>query len=282
MEDLFNVILGRILYSPGGATVCIVSIIARLSGFLRHIPFLGSTIKNNTIKNGVIFSLAIMIFIKSFTPQEIQSMRSIANLMLIFIAIKEFAIGYIIGYILGMPFYIAQTAGAFIDVAKGSSSLTPGAGLMQTQASMTGVIFVNVLIVHTLLYPEIFIDFMGVIFNSFDAIPYNKINILLELSYIQITDVVHGFSLALLWSARLSAPIMTLSLCSDLSLSLINRLMPQAQITFLSVPIKSLVSLLIIMIAWSRFFNEMHKATFLFIDYCNGVLFNGIMSITQQ
>lgn len=264
MDPLFYT-FGAMINNIGGVIICFVAIIFRLIGFARHLPFLGFALKNNTARNSIIFCLTISIFPHIYSPEyQSYSLEDIIALKFLFLSIQEFLIGYIIGFIVSFPFYVFQTAGAIIDAAKGSSSIVTGSNLVQGQSSITSTVFLNILTVHVLIFPDFTLEIFKVIVQSFIGVPYFS-NVFASIfssdPIMFFTQINKIFSDGMILASRLSAPILTLSLCSDLSLSLVNRLMPQAQITFLSVPIKSTVSLLFIGISWLSFFDEIH-ATF--------------------
>ena len=58
-------------------------------------------------------------------------------------------------------------------------------------------------------------------------------------------------------STQLAAPALIMILMTDFFLGIANRLAPQVQITFLGMPLKSLLALTIVFFGWTLFNEEM-------------------------
>ncbi|MCK5787861.1 MAG: flagellar biosynthetic protein FliR [Chlamydiia bacterium] len=270
MDDYLDSVLLIITSNPGGSIFCFASILARMVGFSRHVPFFGSSIKNSIVRNGLSFCMCALAFplaIKQstqvYTLSEISVFSYILNMSF------QFMIGYILGYIISVPFFIAQTTGLLMDSARGSNSVTAAAGLMSTQTTVTGIILTNILIIHILLDKNLALPLYSVLINSFKIISYEEdISKFFESGYFidNLINITQIFNQGILFATKFSAPVLTISLCSDLSWSLLNRLMPQTQITFLSVPLKQCLSLLVLYPVWLRYFSDMHALLSYYID----------------
>ena len=75
-------------------------------------------------------------------------------------------------------------------------------------------------------------------------------------------------------SIQLSAPALLTILMTDFFLGIANRLAPQVQITFLGMPLKSLLALVIIWAGWQLFAQELAMQGHLWLDEVNNLITN--------
>lgn len=71
---------------------------------------------------------------------------------------------------------------------------------------------------------------------------------------------------------RLASPALLTILMTDVFLGIANRLAPQVQITFLGMPLKSLLALTIIFFGWQLFTEELSHEIYYWLSYVNNTL----------
>jgi len=184
---------------------------------------------------------------------------------------KELIIGFALGFLLALPFYIAQTAGNLIDFMRGASSLMVTDPFMQSQNSPISLVYNYTLIV-------IFYNLGGMTFvmdgllNSFETLPidgviapalFNQNNSFWVLAFGALNNVV-----AL--GIQFCAPSIMAILMTELFLGIANRLAPQVQISFLGMALKSLIGVAFLALSWTLIVNNLgdHMASVLmkFLD----------------
>lgn len=186
---------------------------------------------------------------------------------------KEVFVGYLLGFFISIPFQIVQSAGIMIDHQRGGASLMVNDPTIQNQSSPLGTFF-NFVLIFIFFYidgPFLFID---VLVSSYDVIPPDamlnhrffaedspfwdrEISILNEVMTIAI---------------RLASPALIAILMTDVFLGIANRLAPQVQITFLGLPLKSLLGLGVLAIGWKTFAQELSRQGFYWIQEIRDLL----------
>ncbi len=240
-------------------------------------PFLGAKIIPNTARMALILSLAVV-----FLPNIIyySGEQKITEAAFLIFAIKELFIGFILGYLSALPFYIAQSAGVYIDYMRGSSSLVAQNILLQAQSSPIGTIFNYYLILafYTLNGHILFFD---TILTSFEVFP---VNAYINLAFFDfsnyfwqtiLTTPEYVFNLSL----QLAAPAILAVLMAEAFLGIANRLAPQVQIAFLGMSLKSLLGLAVMWAAWNVIVKEMGVSAIEWVRTINKILMN--TSFTQ-
>lgn len=80
-------------------------------------------------------------------------------------------------------------------------------------------------------------------------------------------DIMLILGKVMIVSTQLAAPALIIALMTDFFLGIANRLAPQVQITFLGMPLKSLLALAIIFFGWRLFINQMVTETYTWLAF---------------
>lgn len=226
-----------------------------LLGFMRFAPicavapFLGAKLVPIMGRVGLALSLTLVslptILLNSAENTPMMSA------MFVFYSAKELMIGFILGYLCSVPFFIAQSSGIFIDYARGASSMMGQDPSTQAQASPIGIMMNYYLIVlfYALGGPLFFFDAVGL---SFEVIPVDKFIPIAFYSknhhfWTTVMDIMNQvFTI----SIQLAAPSLVAILMAESFLGIANRMAPNVQIAFLGMPLKSLLGLTLLWAGW--------------------------------
>lgn len=237
--------------------------LARFLPILLQSPFFGARVMPQPAK----IALAIGLFF-IFLPQLLIVTHKIDfNMRLVFLMFKELFVGAIMGFLISMPFMIVQSAGIIIDHQRGGASLMVNDPTIQNQSSPLGTMFNYVMIWIFFLIDGPFL-FIEAILTSYEVIPPDQI---INPKFFDKSSAFWASQIALLnkmmvISIRLATPALIMILMTDFFLGIANRLAPQVQITFLGMPLKSLLALLIIFIGWNMINEEMAKQGYAWIN----------------
>ncbi len=240
-----------------GVLTLLFLFLARILPIISLAPFFGSRILPHPVK--VTFALSLFVI---FLPQLLLTTTTPLdfNLMALIYLIKELFIGFSLGFIISMPFTIAQNAGILIDHQRGGASLMINDPTVQNQSSPLGTLFnfVLIYIFYSLQGPFLFIE---AIVKSYEIIPVDKFfgshfflpnSGFWELQLKLLNKVM-------IISIQLATPALLAILMTDTFLGIANRLAPQVQITFLGMPLKSLLALAVVCIGWKLFSEELTR-----------------------
>ncbi len=237
--------------------------LARFLPILLQSPFFGAKVMPQPAK----VALGVGLFF-IFLPQLLLVTHKIDfNLRLVFLMFKELFIGSIIGFLISMPFIIVQSAGIIVDHQRGGASLMVNDPTIQNQSSPLGTMFNFVMIWIFFMIDGPFL-FIEAILTSYEVIPPDQI---VNAKFFDRSSVFWANQIALLnkvmvISIRLAAPALIMIMMTDFFLGIANRLAPQVQITFLGMPLKSLLALLVIFVGWNLINEEMAKQGYAWIN----------------
>ena len=162
------------------------------------------------------------------------------------LAIKEIFLGFVLGFVSNVFFAAATSGGMIVDNQRGASQAQGQDLILDEQNSPFGSVLMLTLI--TIFYSTgAVIGYIGLIMMSYVFWPVTEF-----FPAIYSADLVNfaGFCVnsVMSYALVLCAPFMLVALMTDISLGLINRFAPQLNVFILSMPIKSgLCSVLILL-----------------------------------
>lgn len=239
--------------------------LSRILPIISLSPFFGSRVLPHPVK--VCFAITLFAI---FLPKLIAVTKTplTFNLLFMIFLIKEMFVGLLMGFIISIPYIVAQSTGMFIDHQRGGASLMVNDPTIQNQSSPLGTLFNYVLI-----FIFYFIDgpFMVIdaIYQSYDFIaPDQFLNPLFfheKGKFFQSLIQIFGQTMRI--ATQLAAPALIAILMTDVFLGIVNRLAPQVQITFLGMPLKSLLALAIVCFGWKLFVGQLATESLIWLNH---------------
>jgi len=257
--------------SAVGVLTLFFLIFMRLAPIMAMVPFLGAKLAPAIARVGlaVFLSLVLLPFVAAKTNESV----SFNNAFLGY-AFKEVLIGFVLGFILSIPFYTVQTSGIIIDYLRGASIMQAQDPSMQTQASPIGILYNYILIVIFLQIGGHFLLFDALL-RSFDLVPANHyINPLFFSSGNPFWHIgVDIMNQIVTIGIQLASPALVAILMAEMFLGIANRLAPQVQIAFLGMSIKSLLGLTLLWASWFFILKQFNKHTYDWFELLNKVVY---------
>ncbi|MEM8629394.1 MAG: flagellar biosynthetic protein FliR [Chlamydiota bacterium] len=234
--------------SPNSVLVLFLLTLFRVVPIVALAPFLGA--KNLPSTTKLMFGIALSAI---FIPNALIHAQQQIDFGMIFAvyAFKELLVGFVLGFLISIPFYIAMTSGSLIDHVRGASSLQIQDPSTQTQTGPLGLLYNYVLIAlfFAIGGPLHFFQALG---SSFEVIPvdayFNPLFFTQNVSFWE--SMTHILYRLMTLAVQLAAPSLIGILMIEMFLGIANRLAPQVQIVFLGIPLKSWVGILLLSIAW--------------------------------
>ncbi len=238
--------------------------LARILPIISLSPFFGSRVLPHPVK--VFFAICLFVI---FLPKLLQvTTQPISyNWNLVTLVAKELFVGLIIGYLVSVPFNIVQSAGILIDHQRGGASLMVNDPTVQNQSSPLGTLF-NMVLIYLFFYMDLPFVVLDMIMDSYDIIPpdqfFNPLFFSNDAPFRQI--VTKNLNNIMVVSIQLATPALLAILMTDFFLGIANRLAPQVQITFLGMPLKSLLALTVICLGWKILTSQFLKDSYTWIN----------------
>jgi type III secretion protein T len=171
--------------------------------------------------------------------------------MVLFIICKEAFIGFALGYAIALPIWAFEAVGFLIDNQRGASIAATLNPLTGNDSSPLGILFNQAFIVFFLISGG-FTLMLGILYDSYRLWPVLEWAPTLRPESIPVLlgQLDHFMSLAMLYGA----PVIVAMFLSELGLALVSRFVPQLQVFFLAMPIKSALALLVLILYATNLF----------------------------
>ncbi len=273
MDDTYATVFLNSAFASASPTTALTLLFLFMARFLPIIaltPFFGGRVLPHPVKVAFTISLFVIFLPKLLVVTTEPPTFSVNTL---FLFAKELLIGYLLGFIVGIPFVIVQGAGAIIDHQRGGSSLMVNDPTIQNQSSVLGTLFNMVLIYifYMIDGPFLFID---ALLKSYELVPPDKfINPIFFAKDGSFWDMeIKLLNAICVITVRMASPALIAILMTDVFLGIANRLAPQVQITFLGLPLKSLLGLAVLCIGWKTYSGEMARLCHYWLDQVRSLL----------
>lgn len=208
-------------------------IIARVSGFILFNPILGRNNLPTLFKAG--FILVLSAFTASVTTQTaaIPSQISVFSIVIL----KELLIGYILGFVMHLFFYIIQLAGQVMDTQMGmtmSQIYDASSGSNMTVSAS----FLNTLMILLFFAANGHHTLLRILLTSGEIVPFGGLILNIPL----LTEsMIKLFMECTVLGIKLSMPILVAELLGQLGMGILMKVIPQINVFSINIELKVLV-----------------------------------------
>lgn len=235
--------------SPQAFLVLVGLAFARMLSFLVIVPFFGGAAVPARVKVATATAFVVIVYpaLAAELPKD-GGPLGFGPMGFIALLAKEAFVGYTLGFVASLVFEAVSVAGRVIDFQRGSTIAEMFAPQLQTRVSELGQFKLQFAIVLFLAIGAHHF-FIGSLMRSFEVVPA------LNFPQIQagwtpaaefITKMTGG---VISIGVQLAAPAMIALLLTDLFFGIVNRVAPQINVFFLSLPVKMVVGLLVVLAA---------------------------------
>lgn len=198
----------------------------------------------------IVFAVAIAM---SVTPSLTMLTQSSWNdvwtpTILVFLVLKEVMIGFLLGFVISLPFYAADMSGRLVDVVRGSVA-DSFSSYVREKTTPLGMFYMWIAII---LFFAIdgHLMFLRALANSYEIMPVFNAQHGPEIM-LSANNIISTTSQMLIVGVALAMPVIATVLLVDLGLGIVNRINPQISVYFVGLPLKSIVGVLGVLISLS-------------------------------
>ena len=204
------------------------------------LPFFSTQVVPNTLRQGIAASLCLILV--PYTADQMAAVP-IAGVTIVTIIIKEVIVGLLIGYPLAMLFWAVEAIGFYIDNQRGSAMASSADPLTGSESTPLGILFTQAFTVY-FMSSGAFLVMLGVFYQTYQLWPIAEFMPSFggagPVFYLGILDRLMRMVVVL------SAPLIVSMFLAEFALALVSRFAPQLQVFFLAMPIKSGLSVLLL------------------------------------
>ncbi len=213
--------------------------IPRILGAFIAMPFLGSSTLPGLVRNSIIIILSA--FAVPITMHNIADVP-LDSLTIAFIIIKEMSIGFMMGYLISLPFWAVATSGFIIDLQSGKMSAVMFSSVLTDQTSPLGD-FLTRLSVTLLFSTGGFLIIIDILLKSYQVWPVHSFFPNLDIQ--DATVILDQFTAMFYMAALIAFPISATMFLAEMGSAIIARYVPTLNIFILLMPIKAAIAALL-------------------------------------
>ena len=229
-------------------------ILSRMSGFVLFNPIFGRQNVPGIVKSGLVLLLSITVFpVTAYRPAVPESILELGVLLLL-----ELAMGYLLGMVINLFFYIPLLGGETIDIQMGMSMGRTYDPSSQTSTTVTASLL-NLLLMLLFFAANGHHTLLRIFLLSGDAIPFGMVSLGTAL----YSTIVELFIHCTILSIKLCMPILAAELLGQVGMGILMKAIPQINVFAINIELKVIIGLslvLIFMVPFSEYLLEAEAA----------------------
>lgn len=217
-------------------------VMMRMSGFVLFNPVLGRNNIPALFRTGLVMVLSVLVYSSGIPENTILDDMS-SPILFGAALLKEYACGYVLGYIMVLFDYVVTYAGAIIDFQMGLSMATVYDPQNGSQTALTGKILQ---IYFTMLFFAVdgHLALIKILLTSSSVVPYGSIMIGPETA----NAIVTLFTECTVLAIKLSFPVIALEFLTEIAVGLLMKIIPQINLFVLNIEMKVVIGIGILVI----------------------------------
>lgn len=215
---------------------------ARILGLFMILPIFERQLLPGLLRHGVAAGFGLLLIPVLLPGVRAADLSAAHTVMLI---LKETFIGFLMGYLVAIPFWVFEAAGFFIDNERGASIAQTLNPLTGNDSSPLGEAFMQTFV--TLFFVSGgFMMLLDTLYSSFTV--WDVLSWYPQLKVEAVPALLTEFGKIAASALLLSAPAVIAMFLSEAGLALVGRFVPQLQVFFLAMPIKSAIGFLMLVL----------------------------------
>lgn len=227
-------------------------IVMRISGFILLNPVFGRRNIPGLVKGGIIMAFSISLFAAIGGENVVLEIDNAIGYSILLI--KEFMIGFVLGFVMNLFFYVTSYAGGMIDFYMGMSMANVYDPQNNASMPLSGSIY-NVLMMLLFFTMDGHIAILKIMLESGQVVPYGQV----AISPQALNMVLEIFKDCTILAVKLSFPFLALELLAELGVGILMKVIPQINVFVVNIQTKVIVGdilMLLICIPMGEFLND--------------------------
>lgn len=217
-------------------------VLMRMSGCILFNPIFGRRNLPMIYKSGLIMVLTYIVFLATQSV-SVQATTVIEYGVLL---LKEFAVGYVIGFIINLFFYVIIFAGEIIDTQMGLSMSKIYDPQSNTSLSLSAS-FYNALFILLFFASDGHLALLKILINSENVISYGNVWVHTGVA----TAMLDVFRECSMMAVKFSFPILGIELLSEVGVGILMKTIPQINVFVVNIQMKLFIGLILLLLLFT-------------------------------
>ena len=219
--------------------------VPRILGVFVVLPIFPRSVLPGMLRLGVAAGFGLVV-----APSLIPLMKgaSLDAAQIGLLVVKEAFVGFVLGCLIAVPFWAFEAIGFLVDNQRGASIASTLNPLTGNDRSPLGILFNQAFIVFFFISGG-FLLMLEVLYESFRL--WGVFTWFPHFRAESVPVLIHQILRLVELSLLLSAPMIVAMFLAEMGLALVSRFVPQLQVFFLAMPIKSALAFLVLVLYFS-------------------------------
>ena len=219
-------------------------ILSRMSGFVLFNPIFGRQNVPGIVKSGLVLLLSITVFpVTAYRPAVPESILELGVLLLL-----ELAMGYLLGMVINLFFYIPLLGGETIDIQMGMSMGRTYDPSSQTSTTVTASLL-NILMMLLFFAGNGHYTLLRIFMASGRVVPYGQVGFGQDV-YQAILEL---FISCTIMGIKLCMPILAAELLGQVGMGILMKVIPQINVFAINIELKVIIGLTLLLLLLAPF-----------------------------
>ncbi len=233
-------------------------IFLRMTGMVMTNPIIGRRSSPRLFRGGMIFLLSLVVFLYG----GVEHVQVGSFVVYVYLLLKEFVVGYVLGLIANLFMYVVSFASAQIDMQMGTSMsqvYDPGSNVSM---SVTGN-FYNTMFIFIFFTTNAHLTLIRLFMDSSQILPYGSMTVIIDSRTSEV--VLDLFCQCTTLGLKMAIPIIFMELLIEFAIGALMKAVPQINVFILNIQIKlimGMVYILILMSPMTDFFEDIIQEMF--------------------
>lgn len=240
-------------------------ILARMSGFILFNPLLGRQAIPNLVKSGLILLLSVTAYsMTAYRPAVPETILELSVHLLL-----ELMIGYLVGIVMNLFFYIPLLGGETIDIQMGMSMGRTYDPSSQISTTVTASLL-NVLMMLLFFAGNGHYTLLRIFLSSGQVVPFGQAAFGQDVYW----GIVELFISCTLMAIKLCMPILAAELLGQMGMGILMKVIPQINVFAINIELKVIIGLALLLALINPFSEYLLRA--------EGQMLQNIQSLLQR
>jgi len=217
-------------------------IFMRMAGFILLNPILGRRNIPGYAKGGMImvFTLLIYSFSAAQVPEPVNSIEFAVLLL------KEFAMGYAIGFVMNLFMMVITYAGSIMDFQMGLSMATIYDPQSNAQMALTGSLF-HAYFVLLFFAVDGHLALIKLVIKAAEIVPYGQVVLGPEAAW----AMAEVFIQCIVMAVKFAFPIIAIEFLTEMAVGILMKMIPQINVFVVNIQAKIVIGFLMLVFLFS-------------------------------
>ena len=214
-------------------------VLARMSGFVLFNPLFGRQNVPGIVKSGLILLLSFTVFFASGQTVSVPDSMLVLGVHLLL----ELLIGYLVGVVIQLFFYIPSLGGELVDIQMGMSMGRTYDPSSQSSTTVTASLL-NALMMLLFFAANGHYTLLQILLASGDVVPFGQASFGQDLFW----SITQLFIECTVMAIKLCMPILAAELLGQVGMGILMKVIPQINVFAINIELKVIIGLVLLLL----------------------------------